>query len=114
MAVQEAGAHALLVEAISPEVHSIITGTLRIPVYGIGAGPHCDGQLLIVSDMLGIFEAFTPKFVKKYADVAGVVTEAMRQYVRDVKGKTFPADEHCYHMLEGESEKLKELIKEYD
>ena len=114
LAIEEAGAQLLLLEAVPPEVAGFITRKLSIPVYSIGAGLECDGQLLIVSDMIGQFQAFTPKFVRKYADVAGVVTEAMRQYVRDVKGKTFPADEHCYHMLEGESEKLKELIKEYD
>ena len=114
LAIEEAGAQLLLLEAVPPEVAAFITRKLSIPVYSIGAGPDCDGQLLIVSDMIGQFQAFTPKFVRKYADVAGVVTEAMRQYVQDVKGKAFPADEHCYHMLEGESEKLEALIKEYE
>jgi 3-methyl-2-oxobutanoate hydroxymethyltransferase len=102
LAIEEAGAQLLLLEAVPPEVAAFITGRLAIPVYSIGAGPGCDGQLLIVSDMIGQFQAFTPKFVKKYADVAGVVTTAMREYARDVKAGSFPADEHCYHMLEGE------------
>ena len=113
LAIEEAGAQLLLLEAVPPEVAAFIAGRLAIPVYSIGAGPDCDGQLLIVSDMIGQFQAFTPKFVRKYADVAGVVTEAMRQYVRDVQGGAFPADEHCYHMLEGESEKLAKLLKQY-
>ncbi|MBW2340054.1 MAG: 3-methyl-2-oxobutanoate hydroxymethyltransferase, partial [Deltaproteobacteria bacterium] len=57
--------------------------------------------------------AFTPKFVKKYANVAEVITGAMKEYVKDVKAKSFPADEHCYHMLKGEDEKFKEMIKKY-
>ncbi len=105
LAVEAAGAQLLLLEAVPPEVAGHITKRLAIPVYSIGAGPECDGQLLIVSDLIGQFQAFTPKFVKKYADVAGVVTAAMKAYVHDVKQGSFPADEHCYHMLEGEREK---------
>jgi len=114
LAIEEAGAQLLLLEAVPPEVASFITGKLSIPVLGIGAGPDCDGQLLIVSDMIGQFQAFTPKFVKKYANVAEVVTNAMKEYVKDVKAGAFPADEHCYHMLKGEDEKFKDLIKEYE
>jgi 3-methyl-2-oxobutanoate hydroxymethyltransferase len=113
LAIEEAGAQALLLEAVPPEVAAFITRRLAIPVYGIGAGPDCNGQLLIVSDMIGQFQAFTPKFVKKYADVAGVVTGAMRDYVAEVKKGSFPADEHCYHMLEGEEPKFRELAKRY-
>ena len=114
LAIEEAGAQLLLLEAVPPEVASFITGKLSIPVLSIGAGPDCDGQLLIVSDMIGQFQAFTPKFVKKYANVAEVVTNAMKEYVKDVKAGAFPADEHCYHMLKGEDEKFKALIKEYE
>jgi 3-methyl-2-oxobutanoate hydroxymethyltransferase len=113
MAIEQAGAQMLLLEAVPPEVAGFIAKRLAIPVYSIGAGPNCDGQLLIVSDMIGQFQAFTPKFVKKYADVAGVVTEAMKAYVQDVKAGTFPADEHCYHMLEGEKEKWQALMQRY-
>jgi 3-methyl-2-oxobutanoate hydroxymethyltransferase len=113
LAIEGAGAHLLLLEAVPPEVAGFIARRLAIPVYSIGAGPDCDGQLLIVSDMIGQFQAFTPKFVKKYADVAGVVTAAMKAYVQDVKKGTFPADEHCYHMLEGEKPKWEELTKRY-
>jgi 3-methyl-2-oxobutanoate hydroxymethyltransferase len=106
-AVQEAGAHMLLLEAIPPEVGAYITRVLSIPVLALGAGVDCDGQLLIVSDVIGQFQIFTPKFVKRYADVAGTVTAAMRDYVADVKGGIFPAEEHCYHMLEGEDAKFR-------
>ncbi len=110
LAVQEAGAKMLLVEAVPPEVASYITKTLSIPVYSIGAGLECDGQLLIVSDLIGQFQAFTPKFVKKYCDVAGVITEAIRQYCDDVRSGNFPTSEHCYKMVAGEEEKFMSLI----
>ena len=106
LAVQEAGAHFLLVEAVSPEVMRLIHQRLRIPVYGIGAGPHADGQLLIVSDMLGLFQAFTPRFVKKYANLAEEMKRAFTAYRDEVKQGIFPGPEHVYPMLEGEAERL--------
>ncbi len=112
LAVQDAGAKMLLVEAVPPEVTRYIWETLDIPVLSIGAGPHCDGQLLIVSDLIGQFQAFTPKFVKKYCNVAEVITQAMKTYVADVKAVTFPdEDTYCYHMIEGEEEKFLEMMK---
>jgi 3-methyl-2-oxobutanoate hydroxymethyltransferase len=114
LAVQEAGAQLILLEAIPPEVAGFVAKKLSIPVYSIGAGPECDGQLLIIADLIGQFQAFSPKFVKKYADVATVVTDAMKAYVADVQAGAFPADEHCYHMIEGEKEKFEALVKDYD
>ncbi len=114
LAIEEAGAQLLLLEAVPPEVAGFIARRLSIPVLSIGAGMNCDGQLLIVSDLIGQFQAFTPKFVKKYANVAEVITDAMRAYVDDVKAGTFPADEHCYHMLKGEEEKFEQLLKRYE
>ena len=111
IAVEKAGAKLLLVEAVPPEVTEYITKTLTIPVLSIGAGLPCDGQLLIVSDMIGQFQAFTPKFVKKYANVAEVVTNAMKEYVKDVKECKFPSDEYVYKMVAGEEEKFKALMK---
>ncbi len=110
-AIQSAGAFALLVEAVPPEVCRIIRDTLTIPVYSIGAGVEADGQLMIVSDLLGVFQAFTPKFVKKYADVAGVMTDAFAAYVKDVRDRSFPAAEHTYRMVAGELEKLDSCLK---
>jgi 3-methyl-2-oxobutanoate hydroxymethyltransferase len=109
LAVQEAGAHALLVEAVAPEVTRLIHHRLRIPVYGIGAGPHCDGQVLIVSDILGIFETFTPKFVKRYANLAEEMKRAFAEYAADVRSGTFPGPEHVYNMLPEEAARLHEL-----
>jgi 3-methyl-2-oxobutanoate hydroxymethyltransferase len=101
IAVQKAGAKMLLVEGVPPEVTKVIWETFTIPVLSIGAGPHCDGQLLIVSDLIGQFQAFTPKFVKKYCNVAQVITNAMAEYVKEVKAVTFPdEDKYCYHMVE--------------
>ncbi len=108
LAVQEAGAGMILLEAIPPEVSGYIRDTLTIPVLSIGAGPYCDGQLLIVSDMLGVFEAFTPKFVKRYAEVAKVCTEALTNYVEDVRAKRFPEPRHIYPMIPEELAKFKE------
>ncbi len=111
LAVQEAGAGMILLEAIPPEVTGYITELLSIPVLSIGAGPHCDGQLLIVSDMLGIFEAFTPKFVKRYTEVAKVSTEALTAYVEDVRSGAFPEPQHSYLMIPEELEKFEEWKK---
>jgi len=111
LAVQDAGAHMLLVEAVPPEVTRYIHRSLTIPVLSIGAGPHCDGQLLIVSDMIGQFQAFTAKFVKKYSNVAEIITKAMSEYCEDVRSGTFPDYEHCYRMLEGEENRFLELMQ---
>ncbi len=111
LAIEGAGAHLLLLEAVPPEVAQFITKRLTIPVLSIGAGPYCDGQLLIVSDLIGQFQAFTPKFVKRYANVAQIVTQAMEEYVKDVKAGAFPADEHCYHMVKGEDSKFEDFTR---
>jgi len=111
LAIEKAGAFALLVEAIPPEVGKIITDMLKIPVLGIGAGMYTDGQALIIGDMLGYFEAFTPKFVKKYANLGEAIEKAFREYSDDVKGGKFPEEKHCYRMIEGEHEKLQAQLK---
>ncbi len=113
LAVEEAGCEALLVEAIPPEVTEFITEKLDIPVYSIGAGLPCDGQLLICGDMLGMFEAFTPKFVKKYANIAEVQTKAFEEYVEDVKSEKFPTDDHVYHIQDSEEE-FNKLFEEFN
>ena len=113
LAIQEAGAKALLLEAIPPEVTEFISKKLTIPVYSIGAGLPCDGQLIICGDALGMFQAFTPKFVKKYANVAEVVIEAFKEYVADVKGEKFPEDKHVYHIKDS-MEDFKKLFNEFE
>ena len=111
LAIERVGAFALLLEAIPPEVGKIITDMLKIPVLSIGAGMYTDGQLLIIGDMLGYFEAFTPKFVKKYANLAEVIEKAFREFGEDVRAGKFPEEKHCYRMLDGEYEKLQALLK---
>jgi len=114
LAIQEAGAWALLLEAVPPELCQFIAKKLDIPVYSIGAGGPCDGQLLICGDMLGMFEAFTPKFVKKYANVAEVEINAFKEYVNDVKTGQFPTDDHCYHILKDRADEYEKMLKEFE
>lgn len=94
--IEEAGAFALLIEAVPAEVGEAITQRLSIPVLSIGAGSGCDGQLLIVHDMLGLFDAFQPRFVRRYAQVGTVMTEAFCAYREDVKTGRFPEPRHQY------------------
>ncbi|MDA3787006.1 MAG: 3-methyl-2-oxobutanoate hydroxymethyltransferase [Desulfobacula sp.] len=105
-AIQEAGAFSVLVEAVPPEVCNIIRKTLTIPVYSIGAGIDADGQLMISSDVAGVFQAFTPKFVKKYENLADKTIKAFSDYRDDVKEGKFPGPEHTYKMVDGELDKL--------
>ncbi|MDY0236953.1 MAG: 3-methyl-2-oxobutanoate hydroxymethyltransferase [Gudongella sp.] len=112
IAIEEAGALALLLEAVPPELTEFIANKLSIPVYSIGAGLPCDGQLIICGDMLGLFQAFTPKFVKKYANVAEVITNAFKEYVVDVKEEKFPEDKHVYHIKDS-LEDFQNLFNEF-
>lgn len=111
-AIEEAGAFSLLVEAVPPEVCGIIRETLTIPVYSIGAGWEADGQLMISSDVVGVFQAFTPKFVKKYDNLAERTINAFSEYVKDVREGSFPDENYVYKMVEGELPKLKDMLKE--
>lgn len=111
-ALEDAGISLLLLEAVPPQVAKIITERSKIPVISIGAGPYCHGQLLIVHDMLGFFDAFTPKFVKKYADLNNVILNALNEYVHDVETSSFPGSEHCYTIKDSELEKVLEKLGE--
>jgi len=113
LAVEKAGAFSVIVEGVPREVTGFLAGKLRIPVYGIGAGL-CDGQVQVVGDMLGLFEAFTPKFAKKYADLAQVEIRAFQDYIDDVRSRRYPGDEHTYHVLKNEKESLEKLFEEYE
>jgi len=110
-AIQEAGGFSLLIEAVPPEVCKIIRDELAIPVYSIGAGIDADGQVMIVSDVLGIFQAFTPKFVKKYANLGEETLKALSVYADDVRAGRFPETQHTYNMVEGELPKLVAVLK---
>jgi 3-methyl-2-oxobutanoate hydroxymethyltransferase len=105
-AVHEAGASMLCLEAVTYEVAEFITKDLDIPVLGIASGPHMDGQTLIVNDVLGITEDFDVSFYKEYAKLSEIITNAIGQYVKEVKGGEFPTEENWHHMSEQEYEKL--------
>jgi 3-methyl-2-oxobutanoate hydroxymethyltransferase len=109
-ALVEAGAFAIIAECIPAQVTKILLEEIPVPIYGIGAG-ECDGQILVIHDLVGLFEQFLPKFAKKYADVSGVVKEAVRQYVNDVKEGAFPAPEHQYRIKPEELERLRAILK---
>jgi len=94
--VEAAGAFSVVLEGIPADIAAKITGRLNIPTIGIGAGPGCDGQILVLHDLLGINEGHVPKFVKRYADLAGVARDALRRYAEEVRDGRFPAEEHCY------------------
>jgi len=111
IAIQQAGAFSILVEAVPPEVCKIIRDELTIPVYSIGAGIEADGQLMIVSDILGIFQAFTAKFVKKYANLGEETLKALQAYADDVRAGRFPEAQHTYNMVDGELPKLMAALK---
>jgi len=96
VAVQEAGAFALVLEGIPSSLAARITETLDIPTIGIGAGPDCSGQVLVIHDILGLCEKYSPKFVRRYADLGPLITAAARQYVSEVKDGIFPTEEHSF------------------
>lgn len=94
--VQEAGAFSVVLEGIPAGIASKITGKLTIPTIGIGAGPDCDGQIIVLHDMLGLNRGHIPKFVKKYNNLGDQIVESLKQYADEVQNGQFPADEHCY------------------
>jgi len=95
-AVVEAGACALVLEGIPAELATRITAATPIPTIGIGAGPGCDGQVLVIHDILGLCEKYAPKFVKRYADLSGTIRQGVDAYIREVKDGTFPGPEHSF------------------
>ncbi|HDR16124.1 MAG TPA: 3-methyl-2-oxobutanoate hydroxymethyltransferase [Desulfobacteraceae bacterium] len=104
--LEKAGAFMLVMECIPDQVSEKITGLLKIPTIGIGAGVHCDGQVLVYHDAVGLFDRFTPKFVKRYAEVSPVIREALCRYKEDVEQLEFPGPEHSFIMEKEEAERL--------
>lgn len=105
-AVEEAGAFAVVLECVPAKLAELISKSISIPTIGIGAGAGCDGQILVYQDMLGLFSDFTPKFVKKYANVGEMMTQAFRDYIADVQEGSFPAPEHTFAISEDVIKKL--------
>lgn len=106
LAVQEAGAIAVVLECVPAKLAALVTEKLDIPTIGIGAGNQCDGQVLVYQDLLGMFTDFVPKFVRQFANVGKVMTEAFAAYDRAVKDGSFPAEEHTYQIEDEVIEKL--------
>jgi 3-methyl-2-oxobutanoate hydroxymethyltransferase len=114
-ALEQAGAYALVLEGIPAELAARITESLAIPTIGIGAGPHCDGQVLVCYDFLGMYREIKPKFVKRYAELGQTIVEATRAYVDEVRSGAFPAREHSFQMAtdkaEGEATGAEQVVK---
>lgn len=107
--LQEAGCFSIVIEGIPAELATFLTKRLDIPTIGIGAGPGCDGQVLVLQDMLGLFTDLSPKFVKNYAQLRGTTVEALQEYVKEVKQSLFPTERHCFKI---DSEVVSALEKE--
>lgn len=105
-AVEKAGAFALVLECVPAKLAKIISEQLIIPTIGIGAGAGCDGQILVYQDMLGMFSDYTPKFVKRFAEVGSVMKEAFANYIKEVQAETYPAEEHTFKIDDEVLEKL--------
>jgi 3-methyl-2-oxobutanoate hydroxymethyltransferase len=111
VALEAAGAFAIVLEAIPRQLAAIITEKLRIPTIGIGGGLDCDGQVLVLHDLVGLFRRFTPKFVKVYADLYATQLDAVKSYIADVQGSKFPAEEHTFTMKEEAVTELRKALK---
>ncbi len=109
LALEEAGVFSIILEAIPGPVAKLITERVSVPTIGIGAGPDCDGQVLVIHDLIGLFDRFVPKFVKQYANVFPLITEALEKYRDEVISGEFPGPEHGYPMSE---EALQALLEE--
>ncbi len=96
--LQDAGVCAIVLESVPDTLARLITQKLEIPTIGIGAGPHCDGQVLVIQDMLGMFRKMRPKFVKAYAELGDDIVAAVKTYIQEVQEGKFPQEEHCFKM----------------
>ena len=107
LALEDAGVFSIILECVPDRLAEKITKKVKIPTIGIGAGPWCDGQVLVTHDMIGLFERFTPKFVKRYINLSEDIKKAVGAYIDDVKKGKFPTQEHSFVMKEEEAGKLK-------
>ena len=105
-AVEEAGAFLLVLECVPAKLAKLVTENINIPTIGIGAGAGCDGQVLVIYDMLGMFSDFTPKFVKRFAEIGPQMTDGFKSYIKEVKDGTYPSAEHTYAIADDVIEKL--------
>ncbi len=107
-----AGADSLLLEGTAREVAAIVTESSPVPVISCGSGPDCDGQILIISDILGLHSEYGPKFSKNFAKLDEPIVEAVKDYAAQVRNAAYPDDEHCYHIKPGQIEKLQQMIRD--
>ena len=105
-AVEEAGAFLLVLECVPAKLAKLVTESINIPTIGIGAGAGCDGQVLVIYDMLGMFSDFKPKFVKHFANAGDMIREAVKTYIAEIDDGIFPAEEHCYKIDDEVIDKL--------
>ena len=113
IAVYKAGARVVLLEGVPEETAAFIHKILPVPVYGIGAGADCDGQVLLAADALGVYKNFTPKFAKKYCNLGEIATQGMRDFIDEVKNGQFPAPEHKYKFT-GDKDEFDAFLAEYE
>jgi len=106
IALEETGVFSIVLESVPTEVSKIITKTVKIPTIGIGAGPFCDGQILVFHDLLGLTPGYLPKFVRKYADLQNIIDTSIKSYIEDIKNGKFPDEMESYHLSEEIKEKL--------
>jgi len=106
LALEEAGCFAIVLEGVPTEVAELVTSSVRVPTIGIGAGPHCDGQVLVFHDLLGLEDRIVPKFVRRYAELKADAVSAMGAWVADVRSQQFPADDESYHLAADEARLL--------
>lgn len=106
LALEKLGCFSLVLECVPDKIAEMITKKIKIPTIGIGAGMHCDGQVLVTYDLLGLFERFTPKFVKKYINLAPLISQAIEEYKKEVAEGKFPTQEHSFTIKEEELKKL--------
>ena len=107
---EKIGCFGIVLECVPAKLAAIISARLTIPTIGIGAGPDCDGQVLVLNDLLGLYDKFTPKFVKKYADMGNVAKDAILNFKAEVESGNFPAEEHSFKIKKAELEKLKSVL----
>ena len=107
LSLEEAGAFSVLLEAVPAPIAKMVTERLTVPTIGIGAGVYCDGQVLVVHDMVGLFDRFTPKFAKKYINLSELILKALESYREEVLKGEFPTDQHSFHIDEKELSKIK-------
>jgi len=105
--LEKLGCFAIVLECVPDKIAAMITKAIKIPTIGIGAGVHCDGQVLVIHDLLGLFERYTPKFVKKYLNLTPLIAKALEEYKQEVIQEKFPGQEHSFTIKEEELDKLK-------